>query len=118
MTTNASAPSDRPAGPSRGGAAPAWIPISRGELLWLTGSLWVGGTAILVLLPAILVTRLGIGDFAAVVASYAVFFGAWQPVQTITQRALGTRAAVVRMLMFVVTAFAAGFTLKAVLFGP
>ncbi|MFP5380255.1 MAG: hypothetical protein ACLGHP_11010, partial [Vicinamibacteria bacterium] len=67
---------------------------------------------------AILVSQLGFGDFVGVVGSYFVFFLAWQPVQTITQRALGTRPALFRMLLLVVTAFSMAFFLKVVLFGP
>ena len=70
---------------------PASITISRAELLWITFGTWLGGVFILALLPVILIPRLGIPMGMA--ASYLVFFLAWQPVQTITQRALGTRTA-------------------------
>jgi len=93
------------------------IPISRGELLWLTVGMWLGGVAILTVLPAVLVTQLGLGSFVGVVGSYFLFFLAWQPIQTITQRALGTRTALVRMLLLVLTAFALAFVLKVLLFG-
>jgi len=68
-------------------------------LLWLTLGTWVGGVFILALLPVILIPRLGIPMGMA--ASYLVFFLAWQPVQTITQRAIGTRVAVIRMIALV-----------------
>lgn len=99
-------------------ARPALVPISRGELLWLTGGMWLGGIALLTLLPVIFITQLGFGELAGVVSSYFLFFLAWQPVQTITQRAVGTRAALVRMLLLVVTAFSVAFVLKVILFGP
>ena len=79
--------------------APDSIAISRAELLWLTLGTWVGGVCILTLLPVLLIPRLGIP--AGMATSYLVFFLAWQPVQTITQRVLGMGAAVVRMLLFV-----------------
>jgi hypothetical protein len=72
------------------------LTISRAELLWITLGTWVGGVFILALLPVILIPRLGIPMGMA--ASYLVFFLAWQPVQTITQRALGTRVALIRMI--------------------
>ena len=80
--------------------------------------MWLGGVSMLTLLPVILVTQLGLGDFIGVVGSYFLFFLAWQPVQTVTQRALGTRPALVRMLVLVVSAFSVAFVLKVLLFGP
>jgi hypothetical protein len=77
----------------------ARLTISRAELLWLTLGTWVGGVFILALLPVILIPRLGIPMGMA--ASYLVFFLAWQPVQTITQRAVGTRTALMRMIALV-----------------
>jgi hypothetical protein len=109
-------PADAPM-PEAGPARPPRVPISRGELLWLTGGMWLGGVSLLALLPVVLVTQLGLGDFVGVVASYFFFFLAWQPVQTITQRAIGTRAALFRMLFLVVTAFSVAFVLKVLLFG-
>jgi hypothetical protein len=78
---------------------PAPITISRAELLWITLGTWVGGVFILALLPVLLIPRLGIPG--GVGLSYLVFFLAWQPVQTITQRVLGIRAAVARMVALV-----------------
>ncbi len=78
---------------------PAPVTISRAELLWVTFGTWLGGVFILALLPVILIPRLGIPMGMA--ASYLVFFLAWQPVQTITQRALGTRTALIRMIVLV-----------------
>jgi len=75
------------------------IIISRTELLWITLGTWVGGVFILSLLPVILIPRLGIPMGMA--ASYLVFFLAWQPVQAITQRAVGIRAALMRMILLV-----------------
>jgi hypothetical protein len=70
--------------------------ISRAELLWITLGTWVGGVFILALLPVLLIPRLGLPMGMGV--SYLVFFMAWQPVQSITQRVLGTRVAVLRMV--------------------
>ena len=78
---------------------PALITISRAELLWITLGTWVGGVFILALLPVLLIPRLGTAGGVAL--SYLVFFIAWQPVQTITQRVLGIRAAVARMVALV-----------------
>jgi hypothetical protein len=75
------------------------ITISPGELLWITLGTWLGGVFILTLLPVLLIPRLGIPFGMA--ASYLVFFLAWQPVQTITQRALGVRTALIRMIVLV-----------------
>jgi hypothetical protein len=75
------------------------VTISRAELLWITLGTWVGGVFILALLPLLLVPRLGIP--AGMAVSYLVFFLAWQPVQMITQRALGMGAAALRMVIFV-----------------
>jgi hypothetical protein len=75
------------------------VTISRAELLWITLGTWVGGVFILALLPLLLVPRLGIP--AGMAVSYLVFFLAWQPVQMITQRALGRGAAALRMVIFV-----------------
>jgi hypothetical protein len=78
---------------------PNGVVISRAELLWLTLGAWVGGVFILTLLPVLLTPRLGIPSGMAV--SYLVFFLAWQPVQSITQRVLGLSTAVVLMVALV-----------------
>jgi hypothetical protein len=75
------------------------IHLSRAEFLWLSFGVWLGGVFILAVMPILLIPRLGIPG--GVAASYLVFFLAWQPVQSVTQRALGMRAAVLRMLIFV-----------------
>jgi hypothetical protein len=114
--TTAESPPSHPAGPSTD-PPPAMVPISSGELLWLTLGMWLGGVAILTVLPVVLVTLFRLGDFVGVVGSYTLFFVAWQPVQTLTQRALGTRAALMRMLLLVVSAFSVAFVLRLALFG-
>jgi hypothetical protein len=76
--------------------------ITPREFFWLTLAVWMGGIFILTLLPYVLVPR--VGGPLAVAGSYFVFFLAWQPVQSITQRTLGTKAAFVRMLIFVIGA--------------
>ena len=78
---------------------PAPVTLSRVELLWITFGTWLGGVFILAFLPVILIPRLGIP--LGMATSYLVFFLAWQPVQTITQRALGIRTALIRMLVLV-----------------
>jgi hypothetical protein len=75
------------------------VAISRTELLWITLGTWAGGVFILTLLPVLLIPRLGIP--LGMAASYLVFFLAWQPVQAVTQRVLGIRTAVLRMIGFV-----------------
>lgn len=89
------------------------IAISRGDLLWLTLSTWAGGVCILTLLPLLFIPRLGIPMGMA--GSYLVFFLAWQPVQAITQRVIGTGAAVVRMIVFVAGAAVLAFYLRELL---
>lgn len=84
--------------------------ISRGELLWITVSTWLGGVLILTLLPMLLIPRLGIPIGMAI--AYVVFFLAWQPVQVINQRLLGPRAAIVRMLALVASAAVVAFYLR------
>lgn len=91
------------------------VMISRGELVWLTISTWLGGVFTLTLLPMVLVPRLGIPVGLAL--SYLVFFIEWQPVQLITQRVMGTRPAVTRMLALVASAAVAAFYLRDFLAG-
>jgi hypothetical protein len=92
---------------------PAAVTISRGELLWLTLGTWSGGVCILTLLPLLFIPRLGIP--AGMAVSYLIFFLAWQPVQVITQRVLGTGPAVVRMIAFVAGAAVLAFYLRELL---
>ena len=79
-------------------------------MLWITGSTWLGGVFMLTLLPMLLVPRFGIPIGLAV--SYVVFFLAWQPVQVISQRLLGPRAAVIRMIALVGSAAVVAFYLR------
>jgi hypothetical protein len=92
-------------------------PVSRGvifitirEFYWLTLAVWVGGIFILTLLPVLLIPRLGMP--MGVLGSYLVFFLAWQPIQAITQRSLGMRAGVVRMVIFAAAAAAIAFYVR------
>ncbi|MGE0042195.1 MAG: hypothetical protein AB7H88_12545 [Vicinamibacterales bacterium] len=106
-------PSSTPAAPD-----PRSVPgvlLSPGEFLWLTFAVWLGGVFILTVMPTLLIPRFG--NAMGVAGSYFVFFLAWQPVQSITQRALGVKVAVVRMLIFVTGAAALAFYLKGVLLG-
>lgn len=99
-----SPPALAPTGP------PGQIAITPAELLWITFGMWLGGIFILTLLPILLIPRLGIP--LGVGASYLMFFLAWQPVQIVTQRTLGMRTAVVRMVMFVGAAAVLAFYLR------
>ena len=94
---------------------PKGVVISRAELLWLTLGTWVGGVFILTLLPVLLIPRIGIPPGMAV--SYLVFFLAWQPVQSITQRALGMGTAVIRMLAFIGSGAVIAYYLREALLG-
>ena len=105
-------PAEPPAAASH--SAPP-IVLSRGEFLWLTFAVWVGGIFILTLTPLLLIPRLGMRG--GVIASYFVFFLVWQPIQSITQRTLGMRAAFIRMLLFVGGGAAIAFYLRELLLG-
>lgn len=89
---------------------PAQISLTKVELLWITFAVWIGGIFMLTLLPILLIPRLGMP--LGVAASYLVFFLAWQPVQSITQRTLGVGSAVIRMLFFVGGAATLAFYLR------
>ena len=108
--------------PSPASPAPASTPdprsvrgvlLSPGEFLWLTFAVWIGGVFILTVMPTLLIPRFGTA--LGVGGSYVAFFLAWQPVQSITQRALGVKVAVIRMLIFVSGAATLAFYLKGVL---
>lgn len=86
------------------------IRVSPAEILWLSLGVWLAGTCLIALMPVILIPRLG--PAAGVAASYGLFFLAWQPVQSLTQRAIGARAAVVRMVLFVASAATVGYYLR------
>jgi hypothetical protein len=98
-----------PVAPSRLGT----ILISTGEFMWLTLAVWMGGIFILALLPVLLIPRLGMP--LGVVASYLLFFLAWQPIQIVTQRTFGMRTGVIRMVMFVGAAATVAFYLRELL---
>src|SRR5262245_6324024 len=96
------------------GAAPL-IVLSRGEFLWLTFAVWVGGIFVLAFTPLLLIPRLGMPW--GIIASYLVFFAVWQPIQLITQRTLGMRTAFVRMLLFVAGGATIAFYLRELVLG-
>jgi hypothetical protein len=73
--------------------------VTPAELFWLTVGLWVGGVCLLALVPVLMMPRLGPAVSLAV--SYVLFFLAWQPLQRMTQRAVGATRAFVRMLALV-----------------
>jgi hypothetical protein len=85
--------------PSSPGAASRVIFITTREFFWLTLAVWLGGVFILTLMPYLLVPR--VGGPLAIAGSYFAFFLAWQPVQSITQRTLGMKVGIVRMVIFV-----------------
>ena len=89
------------------------IVISPAEFYWLTLGIFVGGIFILTLMPVLLIPRLGIP--LGVAGSYLVFFLAWQPIQIITQRTLGMRAGIIRMIIFVAAAATIAFYLREML---
>jgi hypothetical protein len=76
--------------------------ISNGEFFWLTFAVWLGGIFILTLMPYLLIPR--VGGPMAIAGAYFLFFLAWQPIQMITQRTRGMKAAVIRMVIFVASA--------------
>jgi hypothetical protein len=86
------------------------ITLSKAEFFWLTLGMWIGGVFILTLMPVLLIPRIGMP--LGVMLSYLVFFLCWQPIQVITQRTVGIRAAVVRMIVFVAGAAATAFYLR------
>jgi len=101
--------------PTAGSHAVPPIALNRGEFLWLTLAVWVGGIFILTLTPLLLIPRLGMRG--GVIASYFLFFAVWQPIQSITQRTLGMRAAFIRMMLFVGGGAAIAFYLRELLLG-
>ena len=86
------------------------IVVTPAELFWLTAGAWMGGVCLLALLPVVLMPR--VGPAAGLGVSYALFFLAWQPLQRVTQRALGARGAFVRMLALVATVAMAAYFLR------
>jgi hypothetical protein len=84
-------------------------PTSRGvifltavEFYWVTFAVWLGGIFILTLMPYLLIPRLGGG--LAILLSYFVFFLVWQPIQVVTQRTVGMKGGIVRLIIFVASA--------------
>lgn len=88
--------------PESAPAPPAAIAVTPAELFWLTAGAWLSGACLLALLPVILAQWLG--PPAGLAVSYGLFFMAWQPIQRLTQRAVGPQRAFVRMLAFVASA--------------
>jgi hypothetical protein len=89
-----------PSGPPT--SQPGVLFVTGGEFLWITFAVWLGGIFILTLMPYLLVPR--VGGVLAIAGSYFLFFLAWQPVQLVTQRTLGMKSAVIRMILFVASA--------------
>jgi len=86
------------------------IAITRGELAMLSVGMWLSGVCLLALLPVVLMPRLG--PAAGLALTYLLFFIAWQPLQRVTQRALGPRPAFVRTMALVATAAIAAYYLR------
>ena len=78
--------------------------LTTAEFFWVTFAVWVGGIFILALMPYLLIPR--VGGPLGIAGSYLLFFIAWQPVQMVTQRSLGVKAAAIRMVIFVAGAAA------------
>ena len=116
MTTNPSADSPHVQPPSADAptAAPV-IALTTGEFYWLTLGVWLGGIFILTLMPVLLIPRVGMA--LGVAGSYLLFFLAWQPIQTITQRTFGVKTGLVRMIIFVAAAATIAFYLRELLLG-
>lgn len=81
---------------------PVLVAVTPAELFWITAGAWLSGSCLLALMPVVLAPRLGPAGGLAV--SYVLFFIAWQPIQRLTQRAVGAERAFVRMLAFVASA--------------
>jgi hypothetical protein len=86
------------------------IAITRGELAMLSVGMWFSGVCLLALLPVVLMPRLG--PAVGLALTYLLFFIAWQPLQRVTQRALGPRPAFVRTMALVATAAIAAYYLR------
>lgn len=101
--------------PSSPPSATSGILISPAEFYWLTLGVWIGGIFILSLMPVLLIPRIGMP--LGVAGSYLLFFVAWQPIQIITQRSVGTGAGVLRMVIFVAAAASIAYYLREALLG-
>ncbi len=88
--------------PSSTTASRGVIFLTSGEFFWLTLAVWLGGIFILTLMPYLLIPR--VGGPLAIAGSYLLFFLAWQPVQSVTQRTFGMKSGFIRMIIFVAAA--------------
>jgi hypothetical protein len=86
------------------------VVITRGELVMLSVGMWLSGVCLLALMPVVLMPRLG--PALGLAATYLMFFVAWQPIQRVTQRALGARAAFARTMALVATAAVAAYYVR------
>jgi hypothetical protein len=93
---------------------PPLITLSRSELVMLSVGMWLSGVCLLALLPVVLMPRLG--PAIGLGATYLLFFIAWQPLQRVTQRAWGPRAAFVRTMALVASAAVVAYYLREALF--
>lgn len=86
------------------------IAITRGELTMLSVGMWLCGVCLLALLPIVFMPRLG--PAIGLALTYFLFFIAWQPLQRITQRALGPRPAFFRTMALVASAAVAAYYVR------
>ena len=93
---------------------PPVITLSQSELVMLSVGMWLSGVCLLALLPVVLMPRLG--PAIGLGATYLLFFIAWQPLQRVTQRAWGPRAAFVRTMALVASAAVVAYYLREALF--
>jgi hypothetical protein len=93
---------------------PPLITLSQSELVMLSVGMWLSGVCLLALLPVVLMPRLG--PAIGLGATYLLFFIAWQPLQRVTQRAWGPRAAFVRTMALVASAAVVAYYLREALF--
>ena len=93
---------------------PPVITLSHSELVMLSVGMWLSGVCLLALLPVVLMPRLG--PAIGLGATYLLFFIAWQPLQRVTQRAWGPRAAFVRTMALVASAAVVAYYLREALF--
>ena len=70
--------------------SPALVTVTPAELFWITAGAWLSGACLLALMPVMLAPR--VGPAAGLAVSYVLFFIAWQPIQRLTQRAVGPSA--------------------------
>ena len=89
---------------------PPVIQLSRSELVMLSVGMWIAGVCLLALMPVVLMPR--IGPALGLAVTYLLFFIAWQPLQRVSQRAWGPRAAFLRTMALVASAAVVSYYLR------